>query len=500
MGRAVKNPSLIKKQWIAMRNSLLELGSEGKEELSRIEDAYKPRQLFAIEKQSPVAKQSIVEMLKAIRTARDDIIRGQQIAKRQERQLAKKALAEGRPVRRVKVRGKGKVVREGSVEGIRYRIRRVPIHDDQGQKVGWGFKIQILKTGRIIKPMRGAPKLYTHPDTFKIFPARDVRVTVAGKQTVMTGLDAAEIAARRIINAAVIWYAEHGVRIAEKKRMTKRRRARHEAIQTTRKSAREKSRLEAIEEGLEARRAKKRKEERAVAKKGIKTKKPTVRGVQKGLGRIEADVFGKTFKTPKKALKGNPLGFGSSVYVKQAEKSARKYKEELSRWERSMSTARPKYKSLMSAYDWLENVRANLSLDEQKDAARRVQQKKEELRDVIVALMEGGEIYEAEYSIRNPAGAKKKSKKKRAKKSRKKKCPRLGSTPSNSSKVRSRRQCSKALLSPIDGMTRWRRSKPIERASNRLLRNTRIKASSRRPRYVRAFESLHAITRRSRDK
>ncbi len=418
MGRSVKNPSVAKRQWIATRNVLMTLGDEGKEELRRIEDAYKPKQLFAIEKQSPPAAQSIVEMLRVMRMASDDIVRAKRLAREQEKKLAREALTEGRPVRTVKVGRKGRVVREGDVEGIKYRIRTVPIHDGAGKVVAHGFQIKILKTGRVIKPMRGAPKLYTHADTFKIFPAKDVRVKVAGESAVMTGLDATEIRARRIINAAIIWYGEHGIRITEKQRMTKRRKKRHGEIQATKKRAREKRRLEAIEESLEERRAKKRREERAIVQKGVKTRRPSTRGVRRGLGVIEADIFGGKARTPKKALRGNPLGMGSA-YVKQAEQSARKYKQEMAKWERSMSTSRPNYGSLMHAYDWLENVRANLSLDEQKDAARRVQGKKEELRDVVVALMGGRELYEAEYTVRNPRSKKKKSKKK-AKKSRKK--------------------------------------------------------------------------------
>ncbi len=413
MGRSVKNPSAAKRQWIAARNVLLTLGAEGKEELKRIEDAYRPKQLFAIEKQSPPAAQSIVEMLRVMRMASDDIVRAKRLAREQEKKLAREALTEGRPVRTVRVGRKGKVVREGDVEGIKYRIRTVPIHDGAGKVVSHGFQIKILKTGRVIKPMRGAPKLYTHSDTFKIFPAKDVRVKVAGEQQVMTGLDATEIRARRIINAAIIWYGEHGIRIAEKQRMTKRRKVRHGEIQATKKQAREQGRLEAIEEGLEGRRAKKRREERALAKKGVKTRRPTTRGVRRGLGVIEAEIFGGQARTPKKALKGNPLGLGSA-YVKQAEESARKYKQEMGKWERSMGTSRPNYRALIGAYDWLENVRANLSLDEQKDAARQVQDKKDELRDAMVSLMGGV------YGLYENPKKKKKAKRKTKKKVRKK--------------------------------------------------------------------------------
>lgn len=414
MGRSVKNPSVAKRQWITARNSLMTLGDEGKEELKRIEEAYKPKQLFAIEKQSPPAAQSIVEMLRTMRTARDDIVRAKQLARQQEKKLAREALAEGRPVRTVRVGRKGRIVREGDVEGIKYRIRTVPIHDGAGKVVSHGFQIKILKSKRQIKPMRGAPKLYTHPDTFKIFPAKDVRVRAAGEQQIMTGLDATEIRARRIINAAIIWYGEHGIRLAEKRFvMTPARKAKHAKIKETRKRAREKRPFEVMEEEREAHLEKRRRQEAAAQKHGVKTRRPkATRGVKRGLGVIEAEVFGGRARTPKKALKGNPLGLGSP-YAKQAEQSARKYKQEMVKWEQSMSTSRPNYGALMSAYDWLENVRGNLSLDEQKDTARRVQEKKAELRDVIVALMGGQELYEAEYAVRNPK--KKKSKKKSGK-------------------------------------------------------------------------------------
>jgi len=103
---------------------------------------------------------------------------------------------------------------------------------------------------------------------------------------------------------------------------------------------------------------------------------------------IEAEISptGK-FKMPKKP-KDNPFfGSDTSELEAQAEQALANYKEEISSWQHSMQMGRTNGQALIRAYDWLENARANYSLAEMKQKAKRVQAQKGKIRDAIVALM-----------------------------------------------------------------------------------------------------------------
>lgn len=245
----------------------------------------------------------------------------------------------------------------GNVGGVIYKVTRVKTPS------GSRYQFNVTKLGRRLLPVPGAPPLYDHPDENKLFHIRSD----------------ADIRARRIINAALIWYEEHRSKVftpQEHLRKAGHRKETHEKIKGTRTTKMSRDLREAWE-------------------------KKTGKKAKSSRGRISNPLFGGK----------------SDDLIAQAKSSLSQYKSEFRTFERSMGRGNPDFGSLMSAYDWLENARANYSLAEEKGDARSVQARKEEVRDSIVSFMAAcdvDEILDAGYRMGNPS--KKRSKKKGSKK------------------------------------------------------------------------------------
>lgn len=278
---------------------------------------------------------------------------GEKLAIVERAKKGEREIIEGvRPGQTVEIPGTENVI--GNVGGVVYKVTRV-----KTQK-GPRYQFNVTKYGRRILPEEGAPPLYNHRDEKKLFHHR---------------VDA-ELRARRVINAALIWYEEHRSQIKERVRLAGQRKKSHEKIQATRTSGVSRKLREAWEK--------------------------------------------KTGKKSRKRISNPIFGGRSGDMLAQAKDALAQYKSEFSTFQRSMRRGNPNFGALMNAYDWLENARANFSLAEKKSDARAVQDRKGELRDSIISMMgacDVEDLLEEAYAL-NPSkkGSKKKRSKKRSKK------------------------------------------------------------------------------------
>lgn len=311
------------------------------------EAAWKQRQA----KSQRVSHRKKGERKVIVKTGRDPKT-GEKLAILERAKPGEREIVEGiRPGQIVEIPGTENVI--GNVGGVVYKVTRV-----KTQK-GPRYQFNVTKYGRKIIPIEGAPPLYNHPDEKKLFARRDD----------------AEIRARRVINASLIWYEEHRSQIKERMRLAGQRKETHAKIQATRASGTSRALREAWEK-----------------KTGKKARKRT--------------------SNPKRA--SNPIfGGGSNAMLAQAKDALAHYQSDFATFKRSMSRGDPNFAALMSAYDWLENARANFSLAEKKSDARAVQGRKEDVRDTIISLMRASDaedIIDAAYRL-NPGKGKKRSKK-----------------------------------------------------------------------------------------
>ena len=325
-----------------------------------------------------------------------------------------------------------------NVAGVTFDVNRV--ETDTG---GVRYKFKVTKRGRRIEHRKGAPPLYDHPDQDKLFRQEQDAI----------------LRARRVIHAALIWYEERrpgerkieeqkrrigehkeylekfekrlfeprkgfrlvkpgsyeadvlgmkpGTQIKEEIKITETRKIKRKAAEKARKRRKKRTKkprslLTAWETEVEVE-GKKRKVPAGArrGKRPAEVTKPSgkMRAGERRL--VEAEIVGGKFRTPKKMLKGNPLGFFSgdgSEPEAQAKRSLSTYDSKFLSWQRSVQLGRPNVDALMSAYDALENARANYSILGNKAKARQVQAKRSELRDIILAIMS-----ESEFLIENPS-------------------------------------------------------------------------------------------------
>lgn len=403
MARRVKNQSKswleqTREDWRKWRSMIAKHSPQAKVELQQLEEDYQIKPLMEHPERYEGSRTQIIEFMKGLEDLKKGVLREQLRARGgepestwKERERAKlkargakrkkgvrkvvvktgtdpktgeklaiierakkgeREIIEGiKPGQMVGISGTENII--GNVGGVVYKVTRV-----KTQK-GPRYQFNVTKYGRRILPEPGSPPLYNHPDENKLFQLRDD----------------ADIRARRVINAALIWFEEHRGQIKERVRIAGHRKKVHEDIQSKRTRKVSKELREAWEK--------------------------------------------KTGKKSRKRI-SNPIFGGESEMLAQAKDALSQYKSEFSTFKRTMSRGNPDFGALMRAYDWLENARANLSLAEKKSDARAVQRRKEELRDSIVSMMgacDVEELLDEAYSL-NPS--KKRSKKKRSKKRSKK--------------------------------------------------------------------------------
>lgn len=231
----------------------------------------------------------------------------------------------------------------GKFEGFSYTI---------GMRKDGYFLAKINRKGRNVIEDERAPKIYNNSNLVKLFHSRDE----------------AEFAVRRVINTALVWYAERGVKMREKGRVSKK--SKGSIIRRTVSERESLSQQESEERVIAA-----RKKAAEARRQRIRTEK--IEGAKRRVSKIPLN---------------NPSGpfsftHSESAPEKQAEKSFKKFVKYRDKWKESLEDGKPNFGFVIKAYDALENARANLVLAGQSDKADKVDLKKVELRKQMVDLV-----------------------------------------------------------------------------------------------------------------
>lgn len=389
MARKINSKSWLeqtREDWKAWRSMIGRHSSQSKSELLQLEEDYQIKPLMKHPERYEGSRAQISEFMEALKDLREGVLKeqlmarggspesawkqrgkpkgrkrkgartvvakmgidpktGEKLAIVERAKKGEREIVEGiRPGQMVEVPGTENII--GNVGGVVYKVTRV-----RTQK-GSRYQFNVTKYGRKILPEPGMPPLYNHPDEKKLFARRED----------------ADIRARRVINAALIWLEEHKSQIKERMRIAGSRKKTHGKIQQSRtpKLSRE---LRAAWEKRTGKKANKR-----------------------------------------RSNPGNPM-------LSQAKNALAHYKSQYAKFQRSMRRGDPNFVALMSAYDYLENARANFSLAEQESDARAVEERQDEVREAIIAMMSAcdvDEFLDAAYAL-NPSKKKKKRSKKKKK-------------------------------------------------------------------------------------
>lgn len=217
------------------------------------------------------------------------------------------------------------------------------------------YIVKITRKGRRVIEDEKAPRIYDNKHLLQKFRSKDE----------------AEIAARRVVNTAMIWYAERGITPREKTR-------------------RSKSAGRGVQRRTSSDRASISREKTETAR--IKHKKRQAQDRKKRL--LEEKVSGRK-SNPSRNLRHiprkNPGGLFSFKHSEdsaetQAKKSLATYKKYKDKWEDSLKSDRPDFRSIMRAYDALENARANLFLAGKQKEADMVSKIRVGVRDSIIGI------------------------------------------------------------------------------------------------------------------
>jgi hypothetical protein len=226
---------------------------------------------------------------------------------------------------------------------------------DIAQLANGDYVVKVTRKGRRVIEDERAPRIYDNQYLRRVFRSKDE----------------AEIAARRVINAAMIWYDERGIVPREKARRSK-----------------------SIGRGVQRRtpsdKASISREESETAR--IKRKKKRARDRKDRL--LEEKVRGRK-ENPGRGLhhipRKNPGGFFSFKHSEdsaeaQAKKSLAAFKKYKDKWEDSLRSDKPDFRAIMIAYDAAENARANLFLAGKKEEADAVAKMRSGIRDSIIGI------------------------------------------------------------------------------------------------------------------
>lgn len=316
----------------ALSEKILEYGPEAESDLEDLLESHRPDSIFKLDP-GPERNSRAARLLGEMRELLGEL-RGEVHSKE-----------EGASRGRVVV---SKVDQEvpGVYDGFRYVLMKLP----DGR---WGAKI--TRRGRQIIESPDAPKIIDSPDLKKRFKDQD----------------SAELAVRRVINTALIWYNERGIAPVEKARKTERGRAGIYRRTAGQVEARERESKERSEQKAEERRRERIRERKREEK--VRGKKDRPKMIQPpGAGR-------KLEYIPKK----NP---SESEPLQQANKAISLYKEWKGRWEQSLKDGKADFRAVMAAYDWAENARANFEIAGHVGPSEKASKIKSNLRTTIVDI------------------------------------------------------------------------------------------------------------------
>ena len=343
------NTDKVKKLIKDLSEGISRYGEEGKAELRQLFEARPPSTILSLPP-GPTREALAAELIGDMREIARELAEAKaarihsEIDKR-ERGESKKPKA---PVKKVERKPNEIIARTtGKINGFIFVIAEL---------FGGDYIVKITRKGRRVIEDERAPSIYDNKSLSRTFRSKDE----------------AEMAARRVVNTAMIWYEERGLTPREKARRSKA--AGRGGV--LRRTASERSSI-SREESETAR----------INRKKKKARERKDRMLEEKVSGRRSNPHRNLSHLPRK----NPGGFFSFKHSEkstevQAGKSlalAKKYK---SKWESSLKDGRPDFRSLMRAYDALENARANLFLAGKQEEAEKVDSIRTGLRDTIIGI------------------------------------------------------------------------------------------------------------------
>jgi len=342
------NTDKVKNLIKALAHEISKHGEEGKAELRQLFEVRPPQTILSLSP-GPTRDALAAELIGDMRAIARELAEAK--AARIHSAIDKRERAESKKPaatrKKVKKDPKGIISRTtGKVDGFIFEVGEL----DSGDYI-----VKVTRKGRRVIEDEKAPKIYDNQALQRTFRNKDE----------------AEIAARRVVNAAMIWYDERGITPREKTRRSK-----SAGRGVYRRSASD--RADISREESEAARIQRKKKQAQERKKRLLEEKVSGRKANpdRSLGYI-----------PRK----NPGVFSSFKHSEasaesQAKKSLAQSKKYKAKWEESLKSDRPDFRSLMRAYDSLENARANLFLAGEEKEAEAVGEIRVGVRDSIIGI------------------------------------------------------------------------------------------------------------------
>lgn len=344
---ARKNPDKAKEAFKTLSAEILKYGDEGKQDLRDLFEAHKPEVIFKLEP-GPERQARAAQLIGEMRELSQELARAKYERERKERK------APGKRSRTSKAKPKPKHEISGAHERFRYVLVELP----DGK---WAAKI--TRRGRKIIPHSEAPPIVDSEMLKRRFSTQED----------------AERAVRRVINTALLWYDERGIRPQEKVRRTQRVRAgvqRRTAGQVAAMEREAKGKRKAEEEKERRERARETRRRAKVAKheRQRRPKEPSPIGRGRKLSYIPRNNPSNPFS----------FSYSESAALKKGHKALKEFKEWKDRWEESYEEGNPDFRAIMKAYDHVENARANFTIAEEEDLANKAHDLKRSLRKNII--------------------------------------------------------------------------------------------------------------------
>jgi hypothetical protein len=345
-----RNPDQAKELIQRHTKEILRYGDEGKAELRELfVGAQRPDVILSLP-QGPDRSARAAALIGSLREILQELSEGKAV---RELQSGKKASKKPEEQKATEPKKKPSDIiwrTHGNIDRFNYTINK--------RRDGY-FVAKITKKGRNVIEDDKAPRIYDNPLLDKHFSSHDD----------------AELAVRRVINTAMIWYAERGIRVRERKRRSEKSRG-------TMRRRTAAMREEISKEEAETRRI-------AAKKKAAQERKERIRKEK-----MEG-TYRRRRSNPEKSLRhiprGNPSKFFSFKHSetsaeKQAAKSYSSYLSYREKWDESLRSGKPRFITVMKAYDALENTRANLMLAGQKERADAVDRLRVDLRQQLIDI------------------------------------------------------------------------------------------------------------------
>ena len=348
---ARKNPDKAKEVFARLRKEILKYGDEGEEALGELFESHRPDVIFAME-QGPERQARAAQLIADMRVTGREIAEARYHRGKDE-EVEEVEEARERP---------GHRTTSGRYDRFRYTITEAP---------DGSCTAKITRQARQLYTHPGAPPIVDHPRLRK--PFRDCAQ--------------AELAVRRIINTALIWYEERGLSPTEKVRKTAMVKAGIHRRTPGQSAARER----AAQEKKEERKKKKARDRQRSEGREARYGEPRQRSVESSPGR-------KITYIPRKNP-SNPRSFelSESAAYRHGVKSREGYEKWKDSWEESLREGKPNFGAAMKAYNFIENARVNFTL---AGDDRRAQEAAEIRKSIRHNLIEALKVCRKELSGR----------------------------------------------------------------------------------------------------